>query len=323
MKILAVDDDPIILELLEEFVGVAGQNTLVTAMSAVEALEHIEKAQDTPFDCFFFDIQMPGLDGIELTARVRLQDQLRDVPIIMLTALADKSYIDAAFSAGATDYVTKPFDAVDLRGRMALIEKAVMTKQVALIAPSISEQPLAFNDPIALADPIPIFDVAHVIEHAAMENYLMQLSRGEIFGSTTFALAVRDIEILHGTLCPFEFHSMIADVAEIISDSLADCKFHMTYSGSGVFVCVADRSWTPNTDNLMDTVNLRLSRAEIYNNAGDNLNVRVSVGQSYRFVWKSGQGVLDTIGLAFETAEQAGKAFVVRRNEFWLTEKSA
>lgn len=323
MKILAVDDDPIILALVEEFVGAFGDHTLVTATSAVKALEHIEQSQETPFDCFFFDIQMPGFDGIELTARVRQQEHLRDVPIIMLTALADKNYIDGAFSAGATDYVTKPFDAFDLRGRIALIEKAVMTKRLALAGPSLSTQPLAFNEPIALTDPISIFDVDHVIELTAMENYLMQLSRGAIFGSTTFGLSIRNIEGLHEQLCPFEFHSMISDVAEIISDSLADSKFLMTYSGSGIFICVSDRSWTPNTDRLMDAVNLRLSQTEIYNNAGGLLDVRVSVGRPFRFVWKSGQGVLDTIGLAYETAEQASRDFADRRNDIWLVDKIA
>ena len=323
MRILAVDDDPIILALVEEFVNASGDHTLVTATSAVHALEYIEQSQEAPFDCFFFDIQMPGFDGIELTARVRQQDHLRDVPIIMLTALADKNYIDAAFAAGATDYVTKPFDAFDLRGRIALIEKAVTTKRLALAGPSLYKQPLAFIEPIALTDPISIIDVEHVIEQTAMENYLMQLSRGAIFGSTTFGLAVRDIERLHEQLCPFEFHSMISDVAEIISDSLADGKFLMTYSGSGVFICVSDRSWTPNIDKLMDAVNLRLSQTEIYNNAGGLLDVRVSVGRPFRFVWKSGQGVLDTIGMAYETAEQASRDFTDRRNDIWLVNKIA
>jgi CheY-like chemotaxis protein len=323
MKILAVDDDPIILALVEEFVSALGDHTLVTAISAGDALEHIEQSQETPFDCFFFDIQMPGFDGIELTARVRQQEHLRDVPIIMLTALADKNYIDSAFSAGATDYVTKPFDAFDLRGRIALIAKAVATKRLALAGPSLSTQPLAFNEPIALTDPISIFDVDHMIELTAMENYLMQLSRGAIFGSTAFGFSIRDIEGLHDQLCPFEFHSMISDVGEIISDGLADGKFLMTYSGSGVFICVSDRSWTPNTDRLMDAVNLRLSQTEIYNNAGGLLNVRVSVGRPFRFVWKSGQGVLDTIGSAYETAEQASKEFADRRNDIWLVDKIA
>jgi hypothetical protein len=73
----------------------------------------------------------------------------------------------------------------------------------------------------------------------------------------------------------------------------------------------------------MDIINLRLSQSEINDSDGENLNVRVSAGQSYRFVWKSGQGVLDTIGLAFDSAEQAGNAFTAQRHDFQLTEKSA
>lgn len=323
MKILAVDDDPIILEILRQFVSLSGDHSLDTMTSPTRALKLLETVQDPPYDCFFLDIQMPEIDGIELTSRMRQFAHLRNAPIIMLTAMSDKAHIDAAFSAGATDYMTKPFDASDLRGRLALLERAIPGTPQQQEIKTVAQQPLAFNDPIALSDPIPIFDVDHVIEHTAMENYLLQLSRGAIFGSSAFGLAVRSVEDLHECLSPFEFHSMISDVAEVISDTFERHQFHMTYSGNGVFICVADRSWTPVTEKLMDEVNLRLAQSEIYNNTGAQLDIRVSAGQAFRFVWKSGQGVLDTIGKAYETADQASKAFAERRNDFWLIDKIA
>ncbi|MFK5998799.1 MAG: response regulator, partial [Rhodobacterales bacterium] len=65
MRILSVDDDPIILELLAAVLVSMGHTDVTTAGSATEALE-IVKDDPEPFDCFLLDIQMPGIDGIQL-----------------------------------------------------------------------------------------------------------------------------------------------------------------------------------------------------------------------------------------------------------------
>lgn len=79
MKILAVDDAPLILELLAEVLRAAGFSNLSVCHSATEALEKIHQA-DTPFDCFLLDIQMPRIDGIELTVRLRRMADYRNTP---------------------------------------------------------------------------------------------------------------------------------------------------------------------------------------------------------------------------------------------------
>jgi CheY-like chemotaxis protein len=129
MKILAVDDDPIILELLSQFIGEFGQHNLTTVTSGAEALEAVRAARVAKYDCFLFDIQMPEMDGIELTSEIRKLSDYKATPIIMLTAMSDKQYIDAAFSAGSTDYITKPFEFLDLKGRLSLAESLVQARQ--------------------------------------------------------------------------------------------------------------------------------------------------------------------------------------------------
>lgn len=324
MKILAVDDDPIILELLTQFVAELGGHTLLTAQSADEALAMLDAPTAILPDFFLCDIHMPGTNGIALTKLIRHKDAYRETPIIMLTSMSDKSYIDAAFAAGATDYVTKPFETNDLRGRFALIERAIAARhEFAPRSLAVTAQPLSFNEPIGLHEPISVFDVENVIEQTAMENYLLQLSRAAIFGSSTFAFAIRDIEKLHEDLCPFEFHSLIADVAEVISDALDGHQFLMTYSGHGVFVCVTERGWTPDTGRLADRVNLYLSQTDLYTNAGEALFVRVSAGRSIRFVWKTGQSVLDAVGQAHQLAEDARTAFAQSKLDFWSASQIA
>jgi CheY-like chemotaxis protein len=70
MLILAVDDDPIILELLQHYVDSLAGHELVTAESVADALE-IFKHEKRRFDCFLVDIQMPDIDGIEFCRALR------------------------------------------------------------------------------------------------------------------------------------------------------------------------------------------------------------------------------------------------------------
>lgn len=139
MKILAVDDDPIFLDLLLEMLRFQGHDDVSIAGSARDALALITCAAQ-PFDCFLLDIQMPEVNGVELCRSVRGLEAYRRTPIVMITALSGKNFVDAAFSAGATDYVTKPLDRLDLRARMGMVHRlndernrsAVLERQASL-----------------------------------------------------------------------------------------------------------------------------------------------------------------------------------------------
>ncbi|WP_224825905.1 PleD family two-component system response regulator [Cognatishimia sp. MH4019] len=117
MRILAVDDDPIILDLLTVALSTFGYDDIVTAQNGAEAIEILQSDQGL-FDTLLYDIQMPVMDGIELVYRTRALLRYSDVPILMLTAMSEKTYIDRAFLAGATDYITKPFDTMELQARL-------------------------------------------------------------------------------------------------------------------------------------------------------------------------------------------------------------
>lgn len=325
MKILAVDDDPIILELLSQFIGELGQHNLTTVTSGAEALEAVRTARVGKYDCFLFDVQMPAMDGIELTSEIRKLSDYKATPIIMLTAMSDKQYIDAAFSAGSTDYITKPFEFLDLKGRLSLAESLVQARQSrtrkvfsaqAISEPSDTQQAATSFE---LLDPILIYDVDNVIENVAMENYISQLSRTAVFASTVFAFTIRKVEEHHRGMSRFEFSSLVSDVAEIISDTLCGNQFLMTYAGNGTFVCVTESGWRPDTSALMDAINLSLSRTELYDNQGQQLYVRVSVGKAVRLVWQSKENVMEAFAAAHRSAEEASAAYDRRLNDFWST----
>ena len=122
MKILAVDDDQLQLDMLTAILNDAGYSDVTTVTSGALALHELNNPNAT-FDSILMDIQMPELDGIELCKIVRLMPKYQTTPIIMITAMSEKSYIDNAFLAGATDYVTKPFDKMELVTRIKIALK--------------------------------------------------------------------------------------------------------------------------------------------------------------------------------------------------------
>ncbi len=323
MKILAVDDDPIILELLGEFILMLGDHELTMAESALDAIEVLRSPDSPRFDCLLIDIQMPGMDGIELTRTLRETKRFAETPILMLTAMTEKRYVDRAFAAGATDYVTKPFDIEELSERIANVEAQVEARRArtgkVFAANAVAEQAQA----IALYEPLVIQEVDNVIEYLAMENYIAQLSRSALFGSTTFAFTVREIEGFHDRLSAFEFHSLVSDVAEVISDTLAGHQFLMSYAGNGTYVCVTESGWRPDPDQLKDAVNLALKRSELYDNQGHRLEPQVCAGEAVRLIWKSGNSVMDALASAHASAEAACAAFEKSKYDLWTAGQTA
>jgi CheY-like chemotaxis protein len=321
MKILAVDDDPIILELLKEFVSMIGKHDLTVVESGQAAISAIEAAGATAFDCFMLDIQMPKMDGIELTSRIRKISAYTDAPIVMLTAMSQKDYIDRAFSAGATDYVTKPFEVTELKARLGMVEALVSARRFyPTRIHSANSDGSTFektSEKHPLHEPLFINDLDNVIECIAMENYVLQLSRSALLGSTVFAFTIRQIESYYSDLSSFDFHGMIEDAAEVISDCLAEHQNLITYAGNGTFVCIVESGYSPNMESLKDCVNIAFSRAELYRAGGERIQPRVSVGQSIRLIWKTGDGVLNALSQAQVSAEAAAAEFERGRFDYF------
>ena len=130
MRILVIDDSEDSRDLTEGALLSAGYTDIVNASSGREALKILEvgRATDekTVVDVALLDIVMPEMDGVEACARIRNDARYSDLPIIMVTALADMNSLANAFVAGATDYVTKPVNRVEL---IARVRAALRLKQ--------------------------------------------------------------------------------------------------------------------------------------------------------------------------------------------------
>lgn len=121
MTLLVVDDDPVIVTLLEMNFRMEGYRVL-TASDGDEALRLI--AEHRP-DVVLCDVMMPKLDGHQVLEAVRAGPGTRDLPFLLLSAKAQSSEVQRGLDNGADDYVTKPFDPIDLIDRVdAVLRRA-------------------------------------------------------------------------------------------------------------------------------------------------------------------------------------------------------
>ena len=113
-KILLVDDAETIL-LMEKMFLSKGSYEFLTARDGEEA---IELAQSERPDLILLDIVMPRLDGFEACVRLRESPATSGIPIIMVTTRGEGSNVEKGFKSGATDYVTKPIDGLELLSKV-------------------------------------------------------------------------------------------------------------------------------------------------------------------------------------------------------------
>jgi FixJ family two-component response regulator len=112
--VAAVDDDYRVRESIESLVASAGHTPLVFA----SAEEFLRSGAPELAICLITDVRMPGIDGLELQRRVRLQ--YPRLPVILITAHYDAEIRQKALSQGAAGFLHKPFDAADLLGAIDL-----------------------------------------------------------------------------------------------------------------------------------------------------------------------------------------------------------
>jgi DNA-binding response OmpR family regulator len=113
-KVLAVDDSETYLQQLAESLDSEGYEVIL-ARSGEEALELLAVQ---PVDCVLLDLVMQGIDGRETCRRLKLVPTLRDIPVIMLTAVDDRETMIHSLGAGADDYIAKSSDFDLVRARV-------------------------------------------------------------------------------------------------------------------------------------------------------------------------------------------------------------
>ncbi|OGR01149.1 MAG: hypothetical protein A2505_10045 [Deltaproteobacteria bacterium RIFOXYD12_FULL_55_16] len=124
--ILCVDDEAINVRLLEAILEPQGYK-VAGAASGPEALELL---QALPIDLVFLDVMMPSMNGFEVCRRIKEDERLRDIPVVMITVLSDREDRILGIEAGADDYLVKPFDRAEVLARVRMLLKVKQLKDM-------------------------------------------------------------------------------------------------------------------------------------------------------------------------------------------------
>ena len=116
MKILAVDDNPMNLTIVRNYLEEIPGITDIFICRESEDVKTI--VDDNAIDILILDIIMPGISGLELLKLFRADDRYDNMPIIMLTSLDDTASYKQCFALGAFDYITKPINGVEFKSRL-------------------------------------------------------------------------------------------------------------------------------------------------------------------------------------------------------------
>lgn len=139
-NIMVVDDEKDIVKAIEIYLKTDNYNVL-KAYNGYDALELMEKNK---IDLFLVDIMMEGMDGLELTQKVR---EVSNAPIIILSAKSELNDKVMGLNLGADDYITKPFDAVELLARIkSCLRRLELSKDNSLNGNVFSAGRLTIND---------------------------------------------------------------------------------------------------------------------------------------------------------------------------------
>jgi phosphoserine phosphatase RsbU/P len=118
-RILIVDDVKANVDVLVQ--ALRGDYRLSVALDGASALRSLERS---PADLVLLDIMMPGLDGYEVCRQVRAAEATRDIPVMFLSSLEDVKDKARGFEVGGNDYLTKPFEILEVKARVRSLLKA-------------------------------------------------------------------------------------------------------------------------------------------------------------------------------------------------------
>ncbi len=121
-KIMIVDDSPSVRHLTSNIVKNAGW-TAIVAKDGLEALEILQDETELPY-VILTDVEMPRMDGYELLASIKRQENLLKIPVVMITSRTGDKHRQKAFSLGVSEYLTKPYEDTKLTGIICKLTEA-------------------------------------------------------------------------------------------------------------------------------------------------------------------------------------------------------
>lgn len=264
-SILIIDDsESVRVQIAHELQGAALCERILHAGDGIEAFKLL---LGTPIDLILCDLEMPRIDGVKLLGMIAGNEQLRDIPVIMLTGHGDRSLKVKLLGNGASDYVTKPFDAGELIARV----------KVHLKIKSLQDELKKSNDrllELSNTDPL---------THIFNRRYMMAMLEKEMQRATRtgsqLSLVMVDIDHfkrINDTYGHQNGDLVLVAVADSLRSSLRTYDFAARYGGEEFVLILPE---TPHENALLVAERLRESVQSLrYSGALSGLETTVSMG---------------------------------------------
>ncbi len=248
--------------------------------SAQEALDYLDESQEL-FDCFMLDIMMPGIDGVTLCKMLRDTEQYSRVPIMMISALTDQGHIDRSFAVGATDYITKPFNGLELGARVraaSALSKVVKEEESARMRTAFLTQKINNLDTVDLAERFDLNVIPEACDLFKLENSLLKLPDGS-HAIRVLAFKVLQVVEIHKQLTSDEFRGMINVVAGCISECIDSSKLQIAYAGNGTYVCTDFGPGTHSPSDIEISVKEAVGKFQMTDKSGNPMTLGIAMGR--------------------------------------------
>lgn len=252
MRILAIDDDPIILDTINHYLP-EDQNYVLDCHASAESALASLKASQLTYDCILLDIMLPGTDGIEFCQVLRGMKQYSATPILMITANREPGLMQRAFDAGATDFLPKPLNAIELRARV--ISAGMLNESIATANDARQELSKLTN---MRFDYIPNIGVEGVYDIRTLENHLLRYPPG-CYAMSLISLKVDALWHIFNPKEPSLFLEGLRHSAQAFSAVMGAEAAKIAYVGKGCFVGIIHGRKRINTSELTNRFDQELS----------------------------------------------------------------
>ena len=288
MKILAVDDDTISLDLLRECLSEGGYDQINLETSPLKALDTLVGAADC-YDCILLDIDMPEMDGISLCAEIRKSDRYKNTPILMITRHKNRALVHKAFEKGATDYITKPFEFLEVLTRVRVAERLVKERQAAIDS-YIALQNMDIGRHRTVPAPETrrsesVIDIKEietgddpVLSPNVFQNYLEQVTKSSTCNLNLVAIQIQRIDRIFRRTSAADFTEMMQSAAHAIANHFQPHSVFVSQAGNGVFLVTMDGSVTFNPHDAEAGIARALNALNIPKGAGSDVPLDLIVG---------------------------------------------
>ena len=295
MKVLIAEDDPVSRRLLEVFLTKWGYQ-IVVASSGTEALELLAQI-DAP-RLALLDWMMPGLEGVQVCRKIRERKDRPYVYLLLLSARTQKEDLLLGLESGADDYLTKPFNAPELRARLNVGQRILQLQDSLMVAGA----ELLFR---ATHDPLTGISNRGMVLDALHKEHSRQVRQGGSFGIVLLDVDhFKSVNDTYGHLCG---DRVLQEVVRRVASTVRPYDTVGRYGGEE-FLIVVPSSDSANIFGLSERIRRAIESKPIATDSGE-ISVTVSLGLavSSAIVPLDPEVMLDTADKALYRGKEAGR----------------